>query len=80
MPVRAGCSRVTAGIGLVAIARVMVDRAITGIEDQLQERMGMRIGRAGAHLHRKQEEEHETKDAEERGQPTSAAARKPWCD
>jgi len=32
-------------------AGMMIDRTITGIDDELQERMRVRVDRASAHLH-----------------------------
>lgn len=61
----------------VTIIGVVIDLAITGIEQQLEERVGMRIGSAGAHLHGQQEKKHETQDAGQCEQPASVQTSEP---
>ena len=50
----------------------MVDHAVAGIENELQDRMRMGVVRPGADLHRDEEEGHQGENADERSDPASA--------
>lgn len=65
---------------IVTFTSVVVDRTVAGVEDQLQERMWVGMVCAGTHLHGEQQEENETKNEDERGQPTRAAGAGPGCE
>ena len=70
--------QVTGPVILAPIVRMMIDRAVTGIQDQLQECMRVRIDRAGAHLHGEQEEDHENRNADEREPPARVSSLRSW--
>ncbi len=61
-------------------AGMMIDRAITGIDDELHERMRVRVDRASAHLHGEQDEEHETEYTDEGEPPVSVSSLRSWRD
>ena len=62
----------------MTIVRVMVDCPITGVENQLQQRMGMRVAQTRAHLHGEEEEENETQDPGKHQQPGNIPSSGSW--
>lgn len=66
---RAADGRVALVVNGVTVVGVVVDLAIAGVEQQLEERVGMRVIGAGAHLHGEQEKEYETQNADQRQLP-----------
>ena len=58
----------SAAFGLSMISGMMVDRTISGVDQQVRECMEMRITRARAHMHREQEDENKRENADEREQ------------
>jgi hypothetical protein len=43
-------------VGFAAIRGVMIERAVLGVEQEMQQRVRMLLRPAGAHLHREQQE------------------------
>jgi hypothetical protein len=50
-------------MGTLVIRVVMIERAIAGIEHEVQQRVRVGVGDAGSHLHRKQQERDECESA-----------------
>jgi hypothetical protein len=63
----------------ILVGVVMVDAAVAGVEQKLQQGVRMRLIATRLHLHRQQEEERERQDPRQ-GHDTAAIAAAPWRD